>query len=186
MNNGMGRFLLFAPFVLGLSILIGAVLLRAAVALVNLFIVSRRHVPQSVPFLDPGVSDTVNSTSGPANDPNPFAAPLTGTIAIDASAGDGIPEPAFGRACLIVFVNAIVLFGIQFISSSLVLVAGGDGAIVQLLLLAFQPVISVIIHQSMLKTTLGRAALVWLVQLLIVFGIAVVVFGTIAGIRAST
>lgn len=184
MDNGMVRFLLFAPFVLGLSILIGAVLLRAAVALVNLFIVSRRHVPQSVKFRDPGVSDTVNS-SGPANDPNPFAAPLTGTIAIEASAGDGIPEPTFGRACLIVFVNAIVLFGIQFISSSLVLAAGGDGGIVQLLFLAFQPVISIIIHQSMLKTTMGRAALVWLVQLLIVIGIAVVVFGMIAGIRAS-
>lgn len=183
MNNGMGRFLLFAPFVLGLSILIGAVLLRAAVAFVNLFMVSRRHAPQPVEFRDPDASGTMNS-SGAANDPNPFAAPLTGTMAIDASAGDGILEPTFGRACLIVFVNAIVLFGIQFISSSLVLAAGGDGAIVQLLLLAFQPVISVIIHQSMLKTTLGRAALVWLVQLLIVFGIAVVVFGTIAGIRA--
>lgn len=169
----MGGGLICLLPALGIGIVIGAVIFRAAVHIANKIVGGRNSGPTNTQFGYPG--DSFGTGGGSFDESNPFATPMTRTIAVDPSVGFGIPEPTFGRACLIVFVNGLVAFGIGIV---LGLIGGGVGVgqrEIQVVAQFLGIVVSIVVYQAMLPTTIGRAALVWLFQLLIILAIVVVI-----------
>ena len=199
--------------VIGLAIgsLIGGVLLRAAVGLWNRMFGTRTQVQYTEGFTanpPPGSPISGNPISGdpssgnpdfgqPAGiDPstgqpavNPYAAPAIPSAVATPDGGrlDGVPEPDFGRAVAIAFVAGILTFIVQLgIGLGGQLVAPGDvgGLIASLLNLAASIVITILVFQKMLPTTLGRAAAVFGFYMLIALAIAMVLFGIVMLIGA--
>ncbi len=177
MGAGIGLLICMFPVVLGIGVLVGAVIFRAAVHLANKVVGGRSSGPTNSQF---GYSnDSFGSGASSFDESNPFATPMTRTIAVDPSAGYGIPEPTFGRACLIVFVNGLVAFGIGIILGFLGVAAGVGQGEIRLLSQILGIVVAIVVYQAMLPTTIGRAALVWLFQLLIVFAVVLVIVAVV-------
>lgn len=167
----MGSFICVLPVVLVIGLVIGAVLLRVAVHITNQ-VVGNRPSSSNTQFGFPG--ESYGTSRGMLDESNPFAIPQVQTIAADVSQGTGVPTPDFGRACLIVFVNGLVSFGLGLV---LGLVVGGVESRIVAQLLGIG--VSILVYQNMLPTSMGRAALVWLFQFLIVLAIVIVIFGII-------
>lgn len=167
----MGIFICVLPFFLVIALVIGAVLLRAAVHIANQ-VVGNRPSSSNTQFGYPG--ESYGTSRGMLDESNPFAVPTVQTIAADVSQGTGIPTPDFGRACLIVFVNGLVSFGLGLV---LGLFLGGVESRILAQVLGIG--VSIVVYQNMLPTSFGRAALVWLFQFLIVLAIVIVIVGII-------
>ncbi|MBL8811720.1 MAG: hypothetical protein JNM43_16240 [Planctomycetaceae bacterium] len=163
----MGAFVCVLPFVLIIILVIGAVLLRIAVQITNQVVGNK---PSSSNTQFGYQSESYGTSRGMLDESNPFAVPQVQTIAADVSLGTGVPTPDFGRACLIVFVNGLANFAVGVV---LGLVMGGGEARILSQLLGIG--VSIFVYQNMLPTTLGRAALVWLFQFLIVVAIVIVI-----------
>jgi len=177
MGAGIGLLICMVPVFFGVGVLIGAVIFRAAVNLANKVVGGRSSGPTNTQFGYP--SDSFGTGGGSLDESNPFATPTTRTIAVDASVGNGIPEPTFGRACLIVFVNGLVAFGIGIILGFIGVAAGMGQGEIRLVSQILGIVVAIVVYQAMLPTTLGRAALVWLFQLLIIFAIVLVIVAVV-------
>jgi hypothetical protein len=177
MGAGIGLLICLFPVVFGIAVLVGAVIFRAAVNLANKVVGGRGGGPTNTQFGYSG--DSFGSGGGSFDESNPFAQPMTRTIAVDPSVGSGIPEPTFGRACLIVFVNGLVAFGLGIVMGLIGGNAGADQGTIRLLSQILGIVVAIVVYQAMLPTTIGRAALVWLFQLLIIFAIALVILAVI-------
>lgn len=176
MGAGIGLLICMFPVVFGIAVLVGAVIFRAAVHLANKVVGGRSGGPANSQFGYP--SDSFGTGGGSLDESNPFATPMTRTIAVDPSVGYGIPEPTFGRACLIVFVNGLVAFGIGIILGFVGAAVGGQVPI-RLVSQILGIVVAIVVYQAMLPTTLGRAALVWLFQLLIVIAVVLVIMAVV-------
>lgn len=177
MGGGIGLLICLFPVVFGIAVLVGAVIFRAAVHLANKVVGGRSGGPTNTQFGYP--SDSFGTGGGSFDESNPFATPMTRTIAVDSSAGYGIPEPTFGRACLIVFVNGLVAFGIGIVLGFLGVAAGAGPGEIRLISQILGIVVAILVYQAMLPTTIGRAALVWLFQLLIIFAIVLVIVAVV-------
>jgi len=168
---------LAVPFLLvGLAIggLVGAIILRAAVAVVNKILGSRSG-PEShsshqsdldiqQPMLDPT---------------NPYSAPAVAAT----GRSPGIPEPSFGKAFLIAAVASIVGVVIRgAIGAALGPVVGGDpmlGLAVSVGSLVVNFLFACLIFSKMLPTTLGRAAGVYAAYLGIVLVVGIVILAIV-------
>jgi hypothetical protein len=151
---------------LTVGVLIGALILRAAVWCANKCLPK----PQSAYYDDEDDYDRER------DDDDDFDRPRLRRRGRGPSTA--IPEPDFGRACLIVFVNLIIQFGLGFVLGMMAGAAGAgaDGLqMIQVLSYVLGFFISATVYTSMLPTTFGRASLVVLFQYLIVIAIAIIV-----------
>jgi hypothetical protein len=170
--------ILLAPLVFIFIVLpIAAVFLRAAISLSN------RILGASSVSGVRSVVEVPHSAGQPDDGSNPYATPGTVTIEGDLSGGvDPIPEPTFGSACGIVLATGILTFVVAFVVNFL----GSAGMVDPLLLQAISQVIgfgiAIIVNKSMLPTSLGRAALVYLMQIVL----AIVVAGVLAVVAVAT
>jgi hypothetical protein len=101
------------------------------------------------------------------------------------SSSTAIPMPGFGHAMLIVFVNAIVNFGIGFVIGFMFGAAGAANKqntmlVIQVISFAIGFVVSATILSGMLPTTFPRACLVVLFQHLILLAIVIIIVVPIA------
>lgn len=182
MGAGLATLICLVP-ALGFGVLIGTVIFRAAVRIANKVVGWRNSDPTRTQSDYPG--DSIETDGGSFDESNPFAAPLTRTIAVDPSVGYGIPQPTFGRACLIVFVHGLVWFGIGTVAGLLEGVAGIGEDEIQLVSLVLGIAVAIFVYQVMLPTTIDRAALVWLFQLLIIIAIVFVILVVFIATRLS-
>lgn len=160
-----GAFLLGVIIGLGIYILIGALVIRAACWIAN------KCLPQPQPRYD---DDDFDDRDDDEFDDRPRRRRSRGPTT-------AIPEPNFGRACGIMALNVLIQIGIGF-AIGIVLggagFRGGDG-------IGAMQVMNVLIHffvvaalcSGMLPTTFGKACLVSLFNFLIwlLIGIIVVV-----------
>ena len=121
------------------------------------------------PFAKPMGSTSVRTTT----DSNPYAAPQSyGSLAkVPNTTPKAIPEPNFGKACGINFILFLIAFGFNFVVASL-----GGLIAAQIIGLIFGFFVAVLIYGAMLPTTPGKAAVVYLFQLLLIFAVAVASF----------
>lgn len=162
MGGGLGFVCVGALIGLTIGVLIGALILRAAVWCTN------KCLPQPQPhYRDDDYDDR--------DDDDDFDRPVRRR---PRRATTAIPEPDFGRACLIVFVNFIIQLGIGFVLGFMAGAAGVglDGIqVIQILSYVIGFFISAAVCTAMLPTSFGRACLVVLFQYLIAIVIVIIV-----------
>jgi ABC-type antimicrobial peptide transport system permease subunit len=160
-----GAFLIGLVIGLGIYILIGALVLRAACW------ISNKCLPQPQPRYDDD-DDYDDRDRDDDYDDRPVRrrrgrAPLT-----------AIPEPNFGKACGIVAVNVLIQMAIGFVLGMMMgaggLRGGGIGA-AQVLNVVIGFFITAMLCTAMLPTTFGKACLVSLFNFLIWLLIGVIV-----------
>ena len=95
-----------------------------------------------------------------------------------------IPEPDFGRACLIALVATGIGFVLNLVAGIVSGIVGLPQFLVSLLNLVIGYVVAAKVYESMLPTTFGRASLVYVFQVLITIVIAVGIVGLIVAVGA--
>ncbi|MDB2686048.1 hypothetical protein N9Y42_02450 [Mariniblastus sp.] len=132
------------------------------------------------PFAKPAGTASVSVNT----DSNPYAAPQSyGTPAKSGSATKfAIPEPNFGKACGIVLLHFLAS-GVINVMFSMAPIEPMFG-IISLIAVGF--IAAMLIYAAMLPTTLGKAAVVYLFQLLLMIVVAGGLIGLFAVILAFT
>lgn len=170
----MLTWIVLMPFLIVFYVLIGAVLLRVSVGISNRILGVKRDSSRSA-----SVAHFGGAMESAVDDSNPFAPPATPSIAIDISrsATEGVPEPRFGSACVIVLAAGLL----SVIAGSLIGLLGSLGKSSTLMIQFNSQVVSfgvaVLVYKTMLPTSAGRAALVYVTQAIIAILVAVVVVG---------
>ena len=153
-------------FGLTIGVVIGAVIFRAAVALANKLL-GGEQVTHFAPAGTEPSSEVIDVS-------NPYSSPSQPSQTVETLVG-AIPEPGFGRACLIVLIASIIGFVINFLVGFQGNVLPQAAVMSLTLLVGF--LVSTLIYKWMLPTTLPRAALVYLFQILIILAIALMIGG---------
>jgi len=166
-------------FILAICLTIGAVLLRASIGVTNWLLGAKKsqEIEEDLSEIEIPSDDSTR----PHDSTNPYESPrsLALTTARRKIGGDAIPEPSFGRACVISLIY-IVLPILVIIPFGLLGNAGGGNPIgVQIAsqIVGFSVFVMTLI--VMLPTSFGRATLIYFVQIAIVVGVGVLIFGGI-------
>ena len=171
----MPIFVLVIPLLLAAVVIVGALMLRAAVSLANKMLPSERREPSQTQDELP----IEYTPSAPSNDINPFAAPnfIEDPVPLTDVIVPAIPEPNFGRACGIVSATAVTIFVAMIATSELGLLRLDIGPAINLLL-SFS--ISLFIYSLMLPTTFARAALLCVLTVVISLAISISIGAVVA------
>lgn len=160
--------------VIGLPIL--AIILRASVGLSNKFLGQSGEtggVRYEETALPPAGQDAGN----------PYAiGGFSEGGEVHYGSGSGIPEPSFGKAYGIVLVAAICGFPIGFIMGLLQV----PPLLANVINLLVAIPINVLVFSKMLPTTIGRATLVYVCQVLISIAVVILIAGIIMGVSLAT
>jgi len=148
-----------------LGVLIGAILFRAGVSLANKVL-----GPQAIELSDKEQPVGETFINAPvAKNANPYAAPASPSAKLSQANTAAIPEPNMGKACGIVLVHALIAGMINFFVY--LLLQDSLAASLANLILGF--LLATSVYSAMLPTTFGRAALVYVFQMLIALAIGI-------------
>ncbi|HQX50439.1 MAG TPA: hypothetical protein PLR25_11050 [Planctomycetaceae bacterium] len=173
----IGGWVCFLPVVLAVSVLLGAVLLRASVGIANR-ILGVRSGPERIH----SAAEFGSISNTGVDESNPFSAPTTQSIAASRTgAVDGIRQPNFLGACGIVFVSTLL----SMVAGGIVGTIGRLGHVKPTMNQLNSQIVGIgitlLIYKIMLPTSVGRAVLLFVLQVLIGIVIAVVVLGIFFG-----
>ncbi len=176
-ENFIGGWVCFLPVAIAISVLLGAVLLRASVGIANR-ILGVRSGPDRVP----SAAEFGSISDSSVGESNPFAAPTTQSLANSRTgAVDGIREPDFLPACGIVFVSTLL----SMVAGGIIGTIGRLGHVKPTMNQLNSQIVGIgitlLIYKIMLPTSVGRAILLLVLQILIGIVITVVVLGIFFG-----
>ena len=151
-------------FGLVIGSLVGAVLLRAAVALANKIL-----GPQAAPDPNPSFAENHQHDSPGVTDPaNPYSAPAMAATATEATGATlAIPTPTFGKALGIAAVLSILGFVISFGAGVIGQASPAVDLVVRIGSLGVNFLTASLVFTKLLPTTFRRAALVYVMYLVI-------------------
>lgn len=128
------------------------------------------------PFAKPPGAESIETSS----DSNPYAAPTKyGTPAIaNTATTDVIPVPKYSKACMIVLFHGLTAgFINSMVKSTAASVSGGEPQIFLSLIVGFM--VAIILYRWMLSTTVGKAAVIYIFQVLLLCVLIALVFAII-------
>jgi len=176
--------------------LIGAVFLRGGIFLANKVFkkdpayFSQPKLDLPADFMvdeDPSSGNPFAKASSSADTPtvtdgNPYAAPTTfaSPAIATAATANAIPEPDYGKAFAIVFVQGLIAGAINF-AIGLVF---GDGLTPSLAGLVVGFTVATIVYSLMIPTTAGRAAVICLFQMLLTLAVAALIGAVVFAVMA--
>lgn len=162
-------------FGLAIGSLIGAVLIRAAVSVVNKILGPGEAPLSDAPFVGTGRIESY----APSDSSNPYSTPSQTAHAPD-NGPLAVPEPSFGRAVAIALVATILGFAVNFF---LGVISPPELAVaVSLASLALNFVIVSFVFSQMLPTSFGKAAFIYVMYIAIALVVGIVIAGIVIGV----